>query len=74
MQGHISLGMRIIGRAMASEPAIVRARYRSILDAIKDGDGEAAKAAMAKHIDYSRDRLFDGRYLDLSLRSGELKP
>jgi GntR family transcriptional repressor for pyruvate dehydrogenase complex len=71
MQGHISLGMRIMGRAMASEPSIVRAQHRSILDAIKAGAGDAAKKAMAKHIDYSRDRLFDGRYLDLSLRSGE---
>ena len=73
MRGHISLGMRIIGQEMASDPAIVRGQHRAIVDTIKSGDPHAAREAMAKHVAFSRDRLFEGRSLDLSLRAGELE-
>jgi len=73
LSGHISLGMRIIGRDIAGEPAIVRGQHRAILDAIRSRDPQAARAAMETHVNFSRNRLFDGRSLDLSLRAGDLE-
>jgi hypothetical protein len=42
--------------------------HTAIFEAIRSGDAEAARAAMHAHVAGSRDRLFEGRLLDLSSR------
>jgi DNA-binding FadR family transcriptional regulator len=43
--------------------------HASIFDAIQKGEAERAREAMRIHITGSRDRLFEGRLLDLSSRA-----
>jgi GntR family transcriptional repressor for pyruvate dehydrogenase complex len=42
--------------------------HTAIYDAIRLGQPEAARDAMLRHLTGSRDRLFEGRLLDLSSR------
>jgi GntR family transcriptional regulator, transcriptional repressor for pyruvate dehydrogenase complex len=70
LRSHIAVGMKLHGLAlMGPGPGLenVLAEHRSIFDAIRTGNAEAARERMLKHLSGSRDRLFEDRVLDLSL-------
>lgn len=70
LQSHIAVGMKIHGLALLGPNSGLRGvleEHRGIFAAIRDGDAEAARARMDAHIRRSRDRLFEGRLLDLSM-------
>lgn len=72
LQAHISVGMHTHGISVTGPGAGlagVLAEHQRIYDAIHGRLAEAAHQAMAAHLRSSRDRLFEGRLLDLSLRS-----
>ncbi|MDI6837061.1 MAG: FCD domain-containing protein, partial [Rhizobiaceae bacterium] len=43
--------------------------HNTIYRAIAEGRAEHAREAMRKHLEGSRDRLFEGRMLDLSMET-----
>ncbi|MGX7708748.1 FadR/GntR family transcriptional regulator [Methylobacterium sp. Gmos1] len=70
LQSHIAVGMKIHGLALLGPNSGLQGvfdEHRAIFAAIRDGDGETARDRMHRHICSSRDRLFEGRLLDLSL-------
>lgn len=70
LQSHIAVGMTIHGLALQGPRSGLRGvleEHRGIFAAIEGGDGAGARSRMAAHIATSRDRLFEGRLLDLSL-------
>jgi GntR family transcriptional repressor for pyruvate dehydrogenase complex len=70
LQSHIAVGMKIHGLALLGPNSglqVVLEEHRAIFSAVRDGDPNAARAHMHRHICSSRDRLFEGRILDLSL-------
>ncbi|KAA0122445.1 FadR family transcriptional regulator [Methylobacterium sp. P1-11] len=70
LQPHIAVGMTIHGLALQGPRSGLRGvleEHRGIFSAIADRDAEAARTRMEAHIATSRDRLFEGRLLDLSL-------
>lgn len=71
LKEHIAVGMKFHGLSLQT----VRGGLDHVLDehanifrAIASGESEAAREAMARHVGGSRDRLFEGRLLDLSSR------
>lgn len=69
LKDHIAVGMKFHGLSLQT----VRGGLDHVLDehahifaAISRGEAETARAAMAAHVGGSRDRLFEGRLLDLS--------
>lgn len=69
LKDHIAVGMKFHGLSLQT----VRGGLDHVLDehaaifrAIANGEAETARAAMAAHVGGSRDRLFEGRLLDLS--------
>lgn len=69
LREHIAVGMKFHGLSLQT----VRGGLDHVLDehahifqAITRGEAETARAAMAAHVAGSRDRLFEGRLLDLS--------
>jgi GntR family transcriptional repressor for pyruvate dehydrogenase complex len=70
LQSHIAVGMTIHGLALLGPNSGLQGvldEHRAIFAAIRDGDAETARDRMHRHICSSRDRLFEGRMLDLSL-------
>ncbi|WP_306419211.1 FCD domain-containing protein [Methylobacterium radiotolerans] len=70
LQSHIAVGMTIHGLALRGPRSGLRGvleEHRGIFAAIEGRDGAGARSRMAAHIAGSRDRLFEGRLLDLSL-------
>jgi GntR family transcriptional regulator, transcriptional repressor for pyruvate dehydrogenase complex len=70
LQSHIAVGMKIHGLALLGPNSGLQGvfdEHRAIFAAIRDGDAETARDRMHRHICSSRDRLFEGRLLDLSL-------
>ncbi len=70
LQSHIAVGMTIHGLALQGPRSGLRGvleEHRGIFAAIEGRDGAGARSRMAAHIAGSRDRLFEGRLLDLSL-------
>ena len=70
LRTHIAVGMKLHGLALMGpgrglEKVLVE--HRSIFEAIRDGQAETARTLMRQHLEGSRDRLFEGRMLDLSL-------
>lgn len=72
LREHIAVGMKFHGLSLQT----VRGGLDHVLDehaaiyaAIRNGEAETAREAMRIHITGSRDRLFEGRLLDLSCRS-----
>jgi GntR family transcriptional regulator, transcriptional repressor for pyruvate dehydrogenase complex len=72
LKDHIAVGMKFHGLSLQT----VRGGLDHVLDehsaiyrAIANGEAEVARAAMAAHVGGSRDRLFEGRLLDLSSKS-----
>ncbi|GJE10135.1 FadR/GntR family transcriptional regulator [Methylobacterium longum] len=73
LQPHIAVGMTIHGLALQGPRSGLRGvleEHRGIFAAIAGGDGAEAQARMAAHIATSRNRLFEGRLLDLALDPG----
>lgn len=71
LREHIHAGMKMHGQSLMNDAVFnleyVFREHLGIYNAIKDRDAEQARALMRKHIEHSRDRLFEGRLLDLSL-------
>ena len=71
LKDHVAVGMKLHGQSlMGPQPGLeaVFEEHSSIFEAIRDRDAEAARTAMRQHLETSRDRLFEGRLLDLSFR------
>jgi GntR family transcriptional repressor for pyruvate dehydrogenase complex len=69
LRDHITVGMKFHGRSLLSEQGGlggVQQEHAAIFAAIRDRQAEAAEAAMLDHVAGSRDRIFEGRLLDLS--------
>ena len=71
LREHIHAGMKMHGQSLMDDAVFnlefVFNEHRGIYNAIKERDAELARDLMRKHIEHSRDRLFEGRLLDLSL-------
>jgi GntR family transcriptional regulator, transcriptional repressor for pyruvate dehydrogenase complex len=70
LRSHIAVGMKIHGLSLLGPNSGLRGvleEHEGIFRAIRDGEAESARTCMAAHIRTSRDRLFEGRLLDLSL-------
>jgi DNA-binding FadR family transcriptional regulator len=70
LKDHIAIGMKFHGASLLGPQgglAGVLEEHRSIFDAIRSRDADRARAAMRRHLEGSRDRVFEGRMLDLSL-------
>ncbi|WP_142846817.1 FadR/GntR family transcriptional regulator [Telmatospirillum sp. J64-1] len=71
LRDHIHVGMKMHGQSLMSEAQVglerVFREHVAIFEAIRDKDAERARELMRNHIISSRDRLFEGRLLDLSL-------
>ncbi|WCS28485.1 FadR family transcriptional regulator (plasmid) [Methylobacterium sp. NMS14P] len=70
LRSHIAVGMKIHGLSLLGPNSGLRGvfdEHEAIFRALRDGEAEAARSTMAAHIRTSRDRLFEGRLLDLSL-------
>lgn len=77
LQSHVAVGMKIHGIALLGPRSGLRGvleEHRGIFAAIRDGDAASARARMAAHIAGSRDRLFEGRLLDLSMTGPAAPP
>ena len=71
LKDHVAVGMKLHGLSlMGPRPGLeqVFEEHSSIFEAVRDRDAEAARTAMRLHLETSRDRLFEGRLLDLSFR------
>jgi len=70
LRQHVAVGMHLHGLSLMG-PRLKLERvfdeHKAIYEAIAAGDAEAAQAAMRRHLEGSRDRLFEGRILDLRL-------
>ena len=72
LQSHIAVGMKIHGLALLGPNSGLRGvleEHRGIFSALAERDAEAARARMEAHIRGSRDRLFEGRLLDLAMET-----
>jgi GntR family transcriptional repressor for pyruvate dehydrogenase complex len=70
LRAHIGVGMKLHGLALLGpSPGLQRVfdEHNAIYEAIRDGKAEIARDGMRQHLIGSRDRLFEGRVLDLSL-------
>jgi GntR family transcriptional repressor for pyruvate dehydrogenase complex len=71
LQEHIAVVMKLHGLSlMGPNPSLqgVFAEHEAIFAALTRRDADAAREAMRRHLEGSRDRLFEGKLLDLSLR------
>ncbi|MDM7930381.1 FadR/GntR family transcriptional regulator [Tabrizicola sp.] len=71
LKDHIAVGMKFHGLSLQSVRGgldHVLDEHNAIFDAIRTGQAEAARETMLSHVTGSRDRLFEGRLLDLSAR------
>ncbi len=71
LKDHIAVGMKFHGlslQAVRGGLDHVLEEHTGIFDAIRLGQAETAREAMLRHVTGSRDRLFEGRLLDLSSR------
>ena len=72
LREHIHVGMRLHGRSLMNDRSSglehVFQEHVDIFEAIRDQDADAAKARMRQHIESSRNRLFEDRLFDLSLK------
>ena len=71
LKAHIAVGMHLHGLSlMGARPGLqqVYEEHQEIFQAVSEGRAEDARDLMRKHLEGSRDRLFEGRVLDLSLK------
>jgi GntR family transcriptional repressor for pyruvate dehydrogenase complex len=70
LKPHIAVGMHLHGLSLMG-PQLqlerVFTEHDAIFRAVAEGRSEAARAAMQAHLEGSRDRLFEGKILDLSI-------
>lgn len=69
LEDHIAIGMKFHGLSLRTQRDgldHVLDEHATILEAIRAGDPDAARRGMFDHVAKSRDRLFEGRQLDLS--------
>lgn len=70
---HINVGMRLHGQSLMNDGAKglqnVLEEHMVIFTAIKNRQPETAQSAMRDHIKHSRDRLFGGQLIDLSMQN-----
>ena len=70
LRTHIAVGMKLHGLALMGPGRgleKVLGEHRAIFEAIRDRQADTARLLMRQHLEGSRDRLFEGRMLDLSL-------
>lgn len=70
LKDHIAIGMKFHGASLLSSQdglADVLDEHRGIFDAIRNRDAERARNVMRRHLQGSRDRVFEGKMLDLAL-------
>jgi GntR family transcriptional repressor for pyruvate dehydrogenase complex len=70
LKDHIAVGMKFHGTSLLGPQgglAGVLDEHRSIFEAIRNRDADKARMAMRRHLEGSRDRVFEGRMLDLAL-------
>jgi DNA-binding FadR family transcriptional regulator len=70
LKDHIAVGMKFHGVSLMgphSGLAGVFSEHQSIYEAIRRRDAQTARNVMRQHLEGSRDRIFEGRTLDLSL-------
>ena len=70
LQNHVAVGMHMHGLSLlgpSQRLEEVFKEHNAIFEAVAAGDAELARDVMRKHLEGSRDRLFEGRMLDLSL-------
>jgi DNA-binding FadR family transcriptional regulator len=64
---HIHTGMSVCRRLSVVQPELhldqMRDEHRAVVAAVKEGDAEAARAAMRHHLEASRQRVFSGQHL-----------
>ena len=63
--GQIAIMLALMGPGRGVEKVL--GEHRAIFEAIRDRQAETARTLMRRHLEGSRDRLFEGRMLDLSL-------
>lgn len=71
LKDHVAVGMKLHGLSLMGPPSgleQVFGEHSDIYEAVRDRDADGARTAMRRHLESSRDRLFEGRLLDLSLR------
>lgn len=71
LKEHIAVGMKFHGlslRTVRGGLDHVLEEHTAIFEAVRLGRAEEARAAMQAHVEGSRDRLFEGRLLDLSAK------
>lgn len=70
LKDHIAVGMKFHGVSLMrpqSGLSGVFDEHRGIFEAIRARDAELARTQMRRHLEGSRDRIFEGKALDLSL-------
>jgi GntR family transcriptional repressor for pyruvate dehydrogenase complex len=70
LKNHISVGMKFHGHSLAGAMMALEkvfCEHNAIFEAIRARDPEKARTLMRQHLEGSRDRVFEGRLLDLSL-------
>lgn len=70
LKDHIAVGMKLHGVSLMGPKSGldgVFGEHQAIFDAIRQRDAERARDTMRTHLEGSRDRIFEGRALDLSL-------
>jgi GntR family transcriptional repressor for pyruvate dehydrogenase complex len=70
LKPHIAVGMHLHGLTLMG-PRLQLSRvfdeHEKIFQAVADGDADVARDTMRQHLEGSRDRLFEGKALDLSI-------
>lgn len=69
LKKHVSVGMKLHGSTLFGPNDGLQGVYeehRDIFRAVRDGEPEVARDAMFNHLKGSRDRLFEGKLLNLS--------
>jgi GntR family transcriptional regulator, transcriptional repressor for pyruvate dehydrogenase complex len=70
LRDHIHVGMKVHGSALLGPRRGLEGVFEEhvrIFEAIRDRHAERARETMRRHVEGSRDRVFEGRTLDLSL-------
>ena len=70
LKDHIAVGMKFHGTSLLGPQGGlggVLGEHRTIFEAIRNRDADKARMAMRGHLERSRDRVFEGRLLDLAL-------
>ncbi len=70
LKPHVAVGMHLHGLSLmgpSQQLQQVFAEHEKIYEAVANGRAEEARDAMRRHLEGSRDRLFEGKVLDLSI-------